>query len=132
MATVIHHEFFHIIDYKDDGQVYKDEAWAALNPKDFKYGDGGKNWQKEGSSTTALTTKYPGFLTHYSTTGVEEDKAELYAHLIVHPAIVNERMKTDAVLSAKVARMKALLKAFCPDMNEAWWKKVEKVERPID
>jgi len=128
LATVIHHEFFHMVDYRDDGQVYKDDVWAALNDKGFKYGNGGKNWQKD-KSTTAFTSKYPGFLTHYGTTGVEEDKAELFAHLIVNPAHVKERCKDDAVLRAKVARMKQLLATFCPEVNEAFWKKVEKVER---
>lgn len=130
LATVIHHEFFHIVDYKDDGLVYKDDAWSALNPKDFKYGNGGKNAQSNGS-TSMLTTKFPGFLTHYGTTGVEEDKAELYAHLIVNSAVVKDRIKTDAVLKAKVARMKSLLKSFCPSMNDDFWKKIEKVDRPV-
>lgn len=128
LATVIHHEFFHMVDYRDDGSVYKDDAWAALNPKDFKYGNGGKNWQNDGK-TTVLTDKYPGFLTHYMTTGVEEDKAELFAQLVVNPQHVKDRAKTDAVLKAKVARLKQLLKTFCPDMNDEFWKKVERVER---
>jgi len=129
LAAVIHHEFFHMVDYRDDGQLYRDDAWSALNPSGFKYGNGGKNWQGD-SKTTVFTDKYPGFLTHYMTTGVEEDKAELFAHLIVNSEYVKDRAKTDAVLRAKVARMKALLKSFCPDMNDEFWKKVEKVERP--
>ena len=65
------------------------------------------------------------------TTGVEEDKAELFAQLVVNPAHVKDRAKTDFVLKAKVVRMKSLLKAFCPDMNDEFWKKVERVERPV-
>jgi hypothetical protein len=130
LAAVIHHEFFHIVDFRDDGLVYRDDAWSALNPAGFKYGSGGKNWQSD-KSTTAFTTKHPGFLTHYSTTGVEEDKAELYAHMIVNFAYVDGRAKTDPVLRTKVTRMKALLFSFCPDMNDEFWKKVEKMERPL-
>ena len=52
--------------------------WDALKPKDFKYGSGGKNAQ-DISTTSLLTEKYPGFLNHYSTTAVEEDKAEVLA-----------------------------------------------------
>ena len=33
----IHHEFFHVIDYKDDGEVYSDARWARLNPETFRY-----------------------------------------------------------------------------------------------
>jgi hypothetical protein len=130
LAAVIHHEFFHLVDYRDDGSVYKDDAWAALNPKTFKYGNGGKNWQGDGK-TTVLTDKHPGFLTHYMTTGVEEDKAELFAQLVINPTHVKARAKTDAILKAKVVRMKALLKAFCPEVNDEWWKKVERVERAV-
>ena len=83
---VIHHEFFHIIDYRDDGMVYQDERRAALNPNTFKYGGGGRS--AEGLQTTSLlTTQFPGFLDHYSTTGVEEDKAEVFANLIVEGRI---------------------------------------------
>ena len=28
MRRVIHHEFFHIVDYRDDGHVYRDKRWA--------------------------------------------------------------------------------------------------------
>lgn len=42
LRKVIHHEFFHIIDYRDDGSVYKDERWASLNPAKFTYGSGGR------------------------------------------------------------------------------------------
>jgi len=130
MAAVIHHEFFHMVDYRDDGQLYRDDAWSALNPPGFKYGNGGKNWQGDGK-TTLFTDKYPGFLTHYMTTGVEEDKAELFAQLVVNPVHVKARAKTDAVLKAKIARLKHLLKSFCSDVNDEWWKKVEKVDRPV-
>ena len=129
LAAVIHHEFFHLIDYRDDGFVYKDDAWAALNPSDFKYGSGGKNAQND-KSTTAFTNKHPGFLTHYGTTGVEEDKAELYAHLIVNFGHVNDRAKEDAVLRAKIDRLKKLLVEFCPEVNEKFWEKAGKAQRP--
>ncbi|MBY0456729.1 MAG: hypothetical protein K2V38_05295 [Gemmataceae bacterium] len=125
---VIHHEFFHVVDWKDDGLVYEDDRWAALNPKDFKYGTGGKNAQDK-PDTSVLTDKYPGFLNHYSTTGVEEDKAEVFANMIMEVEYLAKRMKTDKVLVAKVERMKELLAKFCPDVDEKWWAKVEKVKR---
>jgi hypothetical protein len=135
LRTVIHHEYFHIIDYrfhlsvyKDDGNLYKDDRWDALKPKDFKYGSGGKNAQ-DISTTSVLTDKYPGFLNHYSTTAVEEDKAEIFAHLIVDPAHVEERAKKDRVIKAKVDRMKEVLVSFCPDMNDEFWKKARALKR---
>ena len=129
LAAVIHHEFFHLVDYRDDGLVYEDEPWAALNPMGFKYGSGGKNAQND-KSTTAFSDKFPGFLTHYGATGVEEDKAELFAHLVVNAAHVKTRAKDDAVLRAKIARLKKLLADFCPDVDDAFWTKAEKIDRP--
>ena len=87
LCRVLHHEFFHIIDYRDDGDVYEDKAWAALNRPGFHYGTGGKNAQHV-ASARELTEKFPGFLNYYATTGVEEDKAEVFANLIVDPAYV--------------------------------------------
>lgn len=129
VRKVIHHEFFHIIDYRDDGQVYEDERWAKLNPADFKYDRGGGTGAQGTADTSVLTDKYPGFLNHYSTTGAEEDKAEVFANLIVDGAYVADRAKKDKVLAAKVERMKELLAKFCPEMSDKFWAKVDKIKR---
>jgi hypothetical protein len=77
-----------------------------------------------------LTDKFPGVLNHYSTTAVEEDKAEVFANLIVDSKYVANRAKKDRVLSAKVERMKELLVAFCPEMNDKFWEAAGKMKRP--
>lgn len=128
LRKVIHHECFHVVDYRDDGEVYRDDGWLALHPKGFQYGTGGRNAQGQ-AGTSLLTDKYPGFLNHYSTTGVEEDKAELFANLIVEPAHVAARMKADPVIAAKVERMKTLLAEFCPELDEAFWERIDSVKR---
>jgi hypothetical protein len=128
LQKVIHHEYFHIIDYRDDGLVYKDERWEALNPAKFKYGSGGRAAQ-DLQQTSVLTDKFPGFLNHYSTTAVEEDKAEVFANLMVDFKYVQNRAKKDRVLGTKVDRMKELLAKFCPEMNDKFWEKVEKTKR---
>jgi len=120
LRKVIHHEFFHIVDLRDDGRLYRDDAWALLNPPGFRYGSGGRTAQ-DLAATSVLTTRYPGFLNHYSTTGVEEDKAEVFANLLVEPEVVRRRIAADPVLAAKVARMKELVAAFCPAVDEAFW-----------
>lgn len=129
LRKVIHHEFFHIIDYRDDVLLYEDERWAKLNPPDFKYDRGGGKGVQDKADTSVLTDKYSGFLNHYSTTGVEEDKAEVFANLILDGTYVADRAKKDKVLAMKVGRMKELLTKFCPDMNQKFWAKVEKVKR---
>ena len=124
MRKVVHHEFFHIIDFRDDGLLYQDERWGRLNPDKFKYGDGGKNAQSL-SETSVLTDKFPGFLNHYSTTGVEEDKAEVFANMIVEPKHVEDKTRKDPVFDTKVHAMKELLSSFCVQMDKQFWERVQ-------
>lgn len=128
LRKVIHHEFFHIIDFRDDGSVYQDERWVALNPAKFQYGSGGRDAQ-DLNETSVLTDKFPGFLNHYSTTAVEEDKAELFANLIVETAYVEGRAKEDRILAAKVEGMRELLSKFCPEMDGSFWQAARKMKR---
>ncbi len=128
LNKVFHHEFFHIVDLRDDGTLYADERWAQLNHDDFRYGTGGKNAQ-DFSDTSLLTDKYPGFLNHYSTTGVEEDKAELFANLIVEPEYVAQQAAKDAVVQAKIECLKDELRSFCDDVDEDFWKKAVQLQR---
>lgn len=123
--TVIHHEFFHIVDWRDDGLLYRDKDWVALNADGFRYGDGGVNAQSD-SSMSLLTDEYPGFLTKYSMSGVEEDKAEVFAHLFVDPEVVAEHSQEDEVLARKVERMKVLLQDFCKQLDQLFWRALQK------
>jgi hypothetical protein len=128
VRKVIHHEFFHIIDLRDDGKLYEDDRWAKLNPPDFKYGPGGAKLQDDPSVTTTGQDA-PGFLNRYAAAGVEEDKAEVFAHLIVEPKMMADRAKKDKYMRAKVERMKELLADFTPKMDKSFWERVEKAER---
>lgn len=127
VRKVIHHEFFHIIDLRDDGQLYEDERWARLNPPGFKYGPGGVRLQDD-PTVTVTGKEAPGFLNRYGMSGVEEDKAELFAHMMVEPEVVADRARRDAYVRAKVERMRELLEQFSPRMDAAFWKTVERKE----
>jgi hypothetical protein len=128
VRKVIHHEFFHIIDIRDDGLLYEDERWTQLNPRGFKYGSGGASLQDD--PTVTVPRSDPGFLNRYAAAGVEEDKAEVFAHLMVEPKLIAKRAGKDKYLRAKVDRLKELLADFCPKMDETFWKAVESAERP--
>jgi hypothetical protein len=119
---VIHHEFFHIIDYQDDGELYADARWAQLNAGSFRYGRGGAAVQDD--ALGSLMSNVPGFLTTYATAGVEEDKAELFAYMMISYRAVEKRAAGDRVIRAKLSQMKALLAQFSPDANEAFWDSV--------
>jgi hypothetical protein len=116
----IHHELFHFIDWNDDWQLYSDEEWAELNPPSFSYGSGGINAQGD-PEAGLLTDQYPGFLNRYSMAGVEEDKAEVFAHMIVSHVAVASQAKEDPIVCAKTMRMTKLLHDFCPQMDESFW-----------
>ena len=123
-SHVIHHEFFHIIDYQDDGQVYSDERWATLNAGTFRYGTGGANMQSDRLS--GLPSDLPGFLTPYATSGVEEDKAEIFAHMVMEYAVVWKRAANDRIVGEKISAMKGLLRTFCPEIDETFWDDIKR------
>jgi hypothetical protein len=120
LRKTFHHEFFHIIDYRDDGSVYADPTWAALNREGVRYGSGGSQLQDD-PEVSVPTNAYAGFLNRYSMQGVEEDKAEIFACLMADPLLLQERLGRDRILASKVERMKALLKAFCPEADKSFW-----------
>jgi hypothetical protein len=128
VRKVIHHEFFHIIDLRDDGKLYEDERWSNLNPPRFKYGQGGAKLQSDPTATTTGKDE-PGFLNRYAAAGVEEDKAEIFAHMIVEPKMIAERAQKDKYIQVKVERMKELLAEFSSRMDKTFWDSVEKAER---
>lgn len=117
---VIHHEFFHMMDYRM-GKLKVDPEWAALNPKDFKYGEGGAKMRTSGVGN--LTKDIPGFLTLYGTSAMEEDKAELFAHLIVSTKYVMDQAEKDPVLAAKIELLKKRMKEYDAGLNDDFWPK---------
>ncbi len=115
---VIHHEFFHMID-QVQGIMGKDPEWRALNPADFHYGTGGEKMRNLGAGI--LTDKLPGVLTPYAMSAIEEDKAELFGHLLVDREYVTGRMKADPVIDAKAALLKARLLKWDAGFNNEFW-----------
>jgi hypothetical protein len=116
--SVIHHEFFHMIDNLQK-KLRKDPEWGALNRPEFHYGRGGETVRNLGAGV--LTHNLPGFLTPYAMSAIEEDKAELYSHLLVDPDYVRSLIKADPVIAAKVTLLKSRLKAWDSQFNEDFW-----------
>lgn len=126
---VIHHEFFHLVDWRDDGQVYGDDEWTELNEPDFRYGSGGVNSQDD-SHVGLWTERHAGFLSEYGRSGVEEDKAELWSFLLVHPRETAARSAADALLLEKVELMRERLQRFSKDLDSGFWAGLQRLERP--
>ena len=129
---IIHHELFHLIDWKDC-IIHKDPEWEKLNPSDFKYGSGGISLQKPSDWSAGLPdTSLKGFLNHYSMSGLEEDKAEIFAHMMVNYKAIDSRAETDPIIKAKMSQMKKLLYDFCPAFNKDFWSKLKAVPVPSE
>lgn len=105
IRIVLHHEFFHYFDFSDD-LSYDDDEWEKLNQKGLKYGDGGdseREWIR-------LEKNKFGFINHYSTSSLAEDRAEIYQYLISCPdeALNNK----DIIVSKKAKRIQEFLNNF--------------------
>jgi len=116
---VIHHEFFHIVDWAGASWRWRLPEWHKLNAPDFKYGKGGHTMQDD--SSWSLASGKPGFLNRYSTSSVAEDMAEMYAFLMTRPRAVERRAKDDKILAAKVTLLKRHLRWFSPWLDEKFW-----------
>lgn len=105
IRIVLHHEFFHFIDYIDD-QSYDDDIFEKLNEEGFEYGEGGdseRQWIK-------LDKNVKGFINHYSTTDLAEDRAEIYQYLIGCP---DEALNNgDIIVRKKAKRIQDILNEF--------------------
>jgi len=116
-GRLIHHEIFHFIDYADDGVVRHDQRWEQLNEPSFAgYGHGGRSMRDPASSAVDPTLR--GFVTGYSTSAVEEDKAELFAFMMAAPDMVARRAAGDPVIAAKAAYLRRVVAALSPATGE--------------
>lgn len=104
--TVVHHELYHMLDFRK-GTLTPDPEWAKLNARGFRYGDGGDKMRDSGAGD--LTASIPGFITAYGTSAVEEDKAELYGHLMCDREFVLACAAKDPIIKAKVALLERRL-----------------------
>jgi hypothetical protein len=121
----IHHLIWHWMDEKA-GTLWQDPEWEALNPPDFEYGvhsRGGVHETRAGSGSISLD--YPGFLNLYSTGNLPDDKAEVYAYLMVIHSWVGERSRQDPYLRSKVAMIKARLVPIDPSFDEDFWNRID-------
>jgi hypothetical protein len=121
----IHHLVWHWLDERA-GTLWSDPEWEVLNPPDFEYGvhsRGGVHETRAGSGS--LTIDYPGFLNLYSTGNLPDDKAEIYAYLMVIHSWVGERSQQDPYLRGKVALIKARLAAIDPNFDNDLWNRID-------
>lgn len=136
LRASVHHELFHLIDYQVHGPDPRDMVWEGLNGPGFRYKCEGAKAPAEAELFAQPTEKFPGFLSPYSMTAAEEDKAEVFAYMVVHPDWVAARAKADPIIRAKVKRIRQILVALHNPANDQFWRRLErervKVELPIE
>jgi hypothetical protein len=118
LISVMQHELFHMIDHAmcNGKDLNDDPDWNSLNVSSFTYGNGGAYNRNNVMWTTASVQ---GFLNHYSITAIEEDKAEIFAALVMHPRGILHH--NDQIIQNKGKEIQRRLAVFCSEMNHEWW-----------
>lgn len=114
--SVLHHELFHLFDRND----FDTTAWAALNPYGFHYDPSEALVRDPGVGFGVDPTLY-GFITRYSTFNEREDRAELFAWLVLDQASVMRVTAHDSHLAAKVQQLKEDVARRVPEMGDRFW-----------
>jgi hypothetical protein len=120
----IHHVIWHQLDERA-GTMWKDPEWTTLNPAGFEYGvhsRGGVHETRAGSGS--LANEFPGFLNLYSTGNLPDDKAEVFAYLMVIPVGMDERSRQDQYLRRKVELVRARLSALDRRFDAGFWNRL--------
>lgn len=114
---IIHHEFFHLLDQEQNGSAYiADEAWIALNPPGFRYGNGGLT-ERETNAMEIGSATSSGFLNKYAMSGIEEDRAEVYAAMATPGTWqkASRLVSTDPILAAKASHIRTFVLRLAPE-----------------
>ncbi|MEK7485078.1 MAG: tetratricopeptide repeat protein [Planctomycetota bacterium] len=121
LRHTFHHELYHILDQADDGYLYQDNTWSALNRPEFRYGLGGRYMRD--SEAAIIRYDIEGCLNRYSTSGVEEDKAEIFTYLITAPQKLEEFAWSDPIVRRKIRLLQRQIREFSPELDSSFWEK---------
>jgi hypothetical protein len=121
---VFHHELFHAIDYRDDLSHYIDPTWTKLNGPGFHYNADLAFVDMPPFDHRNVADAEPGFIDTYAMQNPYEDKATVYASLIVRYRETLDQCKSDEILQRKVQYMKDLLLKFHPSFDDGFWQRV--------
>lgn len=121
LRHVVHHEFYHMLEQQLYGSAYyKDPKWHSLNPADFTYGKGGA--YARDSSVSVFSHPHPGFVNGYAMSGLEEDKAEIWAIIWAEKSWrkVAPLVESDPILQEKIRLLTAQIECLAPELAMAW------------
>lgn len=123
----VHHELFHLIEFKTNMLGRDDPAWSKLNPESFRYGKGGYNERDPLSSLPDETTL--GFINRYSRSAIEEDKAVIFSYMMSSGKILDGMTAKDRILSSKTKEIKSFMYKSCDEFDESFWSSARELAR---
>lgn len=101
------HEIFHLVDARYNSD---DEDWAAF-----------------GSKYSERTVKVgEGLISDYAATAIEEDKAEMFAYMVLEMRSVAAQAKKDETLGKKLALIKRRCSDACSEIDDEFWDWMQK------
>ena len=103
-----HHEVFHAIErqFTRSGGPLFGATWDALNETGFKYRIGPNSVSAEGQPTHTMDNAgRKGFAEPYGMNIATDDRATLYARMMVADKVFYGRLPTDPILLAKTKRL---------------------------
>ena len=114
---VVHHEFYHMLEEQFNGNAkWKDPVWNSFN-KNNNYYSGGRDY--------FINHPKKGFVSDYSLSALEEDKAEVFSTLFIkenYTKIIAWKTE-DKILNKKVNHIKSFLKGIDRKFNDEYWLK---------
>lgn len=124
MTKVVHHEIYHYFDFIIDGKILGgDPEWEKLNEKGFKYLSAGKDYR----DPVMEKPKVKGFFNFYSTTAVEEDKAEVFKYLICETDKILSH--DDPIIVSKAIFLKEEFENWDDSVDEEYWNYLRDVNK---
>ena len=111
IRNVIHHELFHYLYYNFVGPYEdKDDLWEIFNPKGFEYSMQSQVWsQKE--ILTGDYQDYDSFVSYFSKTKLEEDKAEIFSYMVTSGNDIKDLLRREGVIG-KFLYIRQLMEKF--------------------
>ncbi len=127
----IHHEIYHFIEYEAIGRRgWQDLKWMKFNPEGFKYGHL-EEFGKNARTDLKYSSQEAGFVSPYSMTAMKEDKAEIFACLMVESQhkLMHKWAIKDRILENKIKYMKDFMSLFSDHIDEQFFDKLFKYRK---
>ena len=111
IRNVIHHELFHYFYFKFVGEFEnKDGMWEMFNPKGFEYTLKSTVWTKKQILNNDYLD-YNSFVTQFSKTELQEDKAETFSYMVTSGYDVKDLLQREGVIG-KYLYIRNLMEKF--------------------